>query len=274
MSADGGNDGAHDVRMPTASENGGGHHERIGLRTHRGCKDSPDAAVARMRGVREDQVTMGASPDVSDLRCDVVLRFIAQPARQQACARKRASGDRISRARRALALLLPGRGVRGVLSALSPNRDTNPASRRAVLRRQNRLHRRVGRQGARPSSPRVHLGVCEWRLVASRSPVGPVGAFQSDTTVAAVRLDRVHDAGSVHRHPWIDRSLPRRQQWGPHGASAGWRRRLGSPENRLALSQRCRALEWTDGPATLHFVSLSELSDIPSHNAAPTAAEY
>jgi len=55
--------------------------------------------------MRKDRLNMGASPHMSNLRWDPVLRLITKSARQQACSRLNSSGYRISGTRRALALL-------------------------------------------------------------------------------------------------------------------------------------------------------------------------
>ena len=71
---------------------------------------------AGMRGVRPDRVRMGPPAHVPDVRSDALLRLVPPQARQQACPRHHASRGGLRRAGGALALLLPGRRDRGVLS--------------------------------------------------------------------------------------------------------------------------------------------------------------
>ena len=61
-----------------------------------------------MRRMREDQRALGPSTDLSQVRHDVVLRRLTEPARQQARADEQASGDRIGGAWGALVVLLSG----------------------------------------------------------------------------------------------------------------------------------------------------------------------
>src|SRR5687767_17010 len=64
----------------------------------------------------QDRCPVDALAYVSDLRRHSLLRLVAQPACQRARASRGASGDRVGRARRAVAVLLPGRRVRRILS--------------------------------------------------------------------------------------------------------------------------------------------------------------
>ena len=73
--------------------------------------DRAAGQAPRVRGVRQDRRALGAPADVPAVRRDALLRQLTQPSREQACARDRASGDRLRRTRRALVVLLPGRGV-------------------------------------------------------------------------------------------------------------------------------------------------------------------
>lgn len=68
-----------------------------------------------MRRVREDRRALGSFANVSAMRCDVVLRQLAEQAREQTRAGERSSGDRFRTAKRALDVLLLGRRVLRVL---------------------------------------------------------------------------------------------------------------------------------------------------------------
>jgi hypothetical protein len=73
---------------------------------HRRDYDRQTTAAARVCGVREDRRRLGASQDVPGVRSNVVLRLLAEQARVQTCCRTRPSGNCVSGARRALAVLL------------------------------------------------------------------------------------------------------------------------------------------------------------------------
>src|SRR6476646_467667 len=66
--------------------------------------------------LHQERVAMGTPADLPELRRDALLRFVAEPARDQARPRQWAPGRRISGAWRALAVLLRRRGVRRVLT--------------------------------------------------------------------------------------------------------------------------------------------------------------
>ena len=70
--------------------------------------------------MRQDQVALGSPAHVPELQCDAVLRQLPEPARDETRARERPSGHRIGGAGRAMAVLLPGRRVRRVLSRQRP----------------------------------------------------------------------------------------------------------------------------------------------------------
>src|SRR5438552_18898793 len=59
---------------------------------------------------------MGASAYVPELRCDAVLRRLTKPPREPTCARERTSGHCVGGTRRALAILLSRRRLRGILT--------------------------------------------------------------------------------------------------------------------------------------------------------------
>src|SRR5437773_11491409 len=84
-----------------------------------------------MRGVRPHRLQMGAPPHLSELRPDVLLRFLTEQTREQARAVEHPPRGRVGRARRALALLLPRRGVHRVLTASSV--DTFTRCKNAIL---------------------------------------------------------------------------------------------------------------------------------------------
>ena len=93
--------------------------------------------------VRQDRRAVGASPDLPDMRRHALLRFVAEPPRVEARARQHPSGHRIRRAGRALAVLLPGRRIRGILTGVkSSSRDTHPtalcADKHPTVRRMER----------------------------------------------------------------------------------------------------------------------------------------
>ena len=84
------------------------------LRTHRvASRRSRSREKRRVRSLRENRRAMGAPAHLPDVRHDALLRFLAEPSRQQTRAAT-APGHRLGGTRRALALLLPGRRVRGV----------------------------------------------------------------------------------------------------------------------------------------------------------------
>ena len=68
-----------------------------------------------MRGMRKDRRQLGSSSNVPAMRRNVVLRQLAEQAREQTRARKRTSGDRIRSAGGAVDVLLPGRRVLRIL---------------------------------------------------------------------------------------------------------------------------------------------------------------
>ena len=75
----------------------------------RSSSSSRREPVAGLRGVPEDRRPLGPSPALPDVRQDRLLRLLAQPARQQARGRRRASDRALGRARRGLELVLRGR---------------------------------------------------------------------------------------------------------------------------------------------------------------------
>ena len=69
-----------------------------------------------MRRVCEDRRLVGPSSHVSAMRRDLVLRQLAESAREQTRARDRASGDRFRATQRTLVVLLSGRRFLRILS--------------------------------------------------------------------------------------------------------------------------------------------------------------
>src|SRR5262245_29555439 len=87
-----------------------------------------------MRGLREDRRALGASANVSGMRWHEVLRRLAEPSCQQTLPVELASRHRIGRAGRAVALLLPGRRLHGVLRRRDePPRGPSRTRREALL---------------------------------------------------------------------------------------------------------------------------------------------
>ena len=68
--------------------------------------------------MRQDPEPLDAPAHVPDVRRHAVLRLVAEPSRQYTRARQHASGDCVGGAGRAMAVLLSGRCVRGVLRAV------------------------------------------------------------------------------------------------------------------------------------------------------------
>jgi hypothetical protein len=71
---------------------------------------------ACLRRVRQNRLEVGSSADLSDVRRHALLRFVAEPPCYQACTHNDASGRRVSRTGRAVAVLLPGRCLRRILT--------------------------------------------------------------------------------------------------------------------------------------------------------------
>src|SRR4029077_19369374 len=69
--------------------------------------------------MRKDRRALGASADLPDLWSDALLRQLAEPSRDQACAHQRTSGDRVCTTGRALVVLLSGRDALRILIAAS-----------------------------------------------------------------------------------------------------------------------------------------------------------
>jgi len=65
--------------------------------------------------MRQDGSTLGASANLSVVRRDALLRFVAKPSRERSCANQPPSGRRIGGARGTLAVLLSRRRIRGIL---------------------------------------------------------------------------------------------------------------------------------------------------------------
>ena len=78
------------------------------LYPHRRDRNAQAAEGARVRGVHQDSCAVGAPAHLPDVRVDAVLRFVAEPAREQARPCQPASGRGLGGAGRALALLLSG----------------------------------------------------------------------------------------------------------------------------------------------------------------------
>ena len=77
-----------------------------------------------MRRVRQDRRAVGAFANMSGMRRDVVLRQLTESTRQQTRTRDWTPRDCVRAARRTLAVLLSGRGVRPVLNLRGkPNPD-------------------------------------------------------------------------------------------------------------------------------------------------------
>ena len=68
-----------------------------------------------MRRMREDRRRMGASPHLSTMRHDALLRLVTKSPRQQTRARGRTSGHRFRATGRTLVILLSRRGLLRVL---------------------------------------------------------------------------------------------------------------------------------------------------------------
>jgi hypothetical protein len=77
-----------------------------------------------MRRMREDWRALGSLAHVPDVWRHALLRQFAEPAREQTRARERASGHRVSAAKRALVILLSGRRILRIL-----NRSHGPVGR-------------------------------------------------------------------------------------------------------------------------------------------------
>ena len=98
----------------------------------------------------------------------------------------------------------------------------------ARLLRHHRPHHRRRRRtnDVHDDSAGVDMGVCEWRLAATRSSVGrerPTAA--PSTATSANVVGRLHDAGSIRRHSRIERGV----YWrfvGSEQSSAGRRKRM------------------------------------------------
>jgi len=89
---------------------------------HRGGGNRHATGCASVWGLRQDRLAVAASANVSNLREHAVLRFVAQSPRQQTCRQQWPSGDRLCWSRRTLAILLPGRCVRRILTPAAGNR--------------------------------------------------------------------------------------------------------------------------------------------------------
>lgn len=61
--------------------------------------------TARVRRMHEDRVSMGSSSYLPGVRRHAVLRQLAESPRDEACTGEPAPGDRVSRVRRAFAIL-------------------------------------------------------------------------------------------------------------------------------------------------------------------------
>src|ERR1051325_2414671 len=70
-----------------------------------------------MRRVREDRIELGASAYVPDVRRHTLLRQLAEPARNEARTNDDAPGHCVGGTWRTVAVLLPRRCLRRVLSA-------------------------------------------------------------------------------------------------------------------------------------------------------------
>ena len=69
-----------------------------------------------MRGLREDRCDVGSPAHVPGVRRHPLLRRLAESTRHETRPRNRTSRHRLGRAGRAVAVLLSGRSVRGVLT--------------------------------------------------------------------------------------------------------------------------------------------------------------
>ena len=78
------------------------------LPAHRCDRRRQTSSSQSLRGVHQDRWTVGASPHMSELRCNAMLRLVAEPSREQTRTRQRPSGDRVGRTWGAVAVLLRG----------------------------------------------------------------------------------------------------------------------------------------------------------------------
>src|SRR5437879_11062011 len=85
------------------------------MRPHNRDRNGAAPGKAGVRRVRENGRAVGASAHLPAVWRHLVLRQLAQPPRDEARARERASGGRLGGARGAVAVLLSRRSVRRVL---------------------------------------------------------------------------------------------------------------------------------------------------------------
>ena len=122
----------------------GGNHARRRLCSYRRDHDGAAGQAPRVRGVHQDRRALGAPAHVSAMWCDALLRQLPQPPREQARARDHASGHRVRRTRRALVVLLPGRGVCRSYRSRRAQPRTTTAAKRPVSAAGSRNRLRLG----------------------------------------------------------------------------------------------------------------------------------
>jgi len=155
-----------------------GHCGRADVQSSTSHHDREASKTSRVRGVREDRIDLGPSPDLPGVRCHALLRQFAPAPCHCPRATDDASSDRLSGAGRAMVVLLPRRRLYRVLndaharclacaSPVGVGRHVRHASHVDADRGQDSSRARATRESLVACSP---LRVCAW-IDLVRDPV-------------------------------------------------------------------------------------------------------